>query len=148
MRVQLKGVEFHRPDNYDEVVAGVRHVQWLQKRHDQTYRPDIFQLSPIDKLTHLVLHVNKYIPRLFSLADQLYQGNWLERDTFIARLTDLGIIVVSMSNVFRLPLGEFTAEKITASYNGLLAERLNAVESMNPHYQRLPKYKDDFKPLA
>lgn len=223
----------HQPARYDDVAAEVQRVQYLQLRHDQIYHPDIFQLPPIDKLTHLVLHINKYIPHLLREWEQMELGNWLYRERFIEKLVDLGIIVVSMANVFQLRLGHFTAERLSSNFTDILpaditygmyycryggmddikhgirgglfdllafggeaagliiehqelsgnlrvkmtsvinslwmyfhvtlhaaapkdsisyaarfTKRLEFIESRNQHYDNLPKYKDDFKPLA
>ena len=233
MSAKMSVMEIHHPARYDDVAAEVKLVQFLQLRHDQIYHPDIFQLSPIDKLTHLVLHVNKYMPKLLRGWEQMDAGNWTTRDKFIDTLIDLGIIAVSMANVLQLRLGEYTAARLadtftdivpadisyglyytrygaledtnsaiklgvfdllghggeaaetiiqhqeltgnlrarmtnvvlalwsnfhttlhavapkdSISYAAMFALRLNSVEGRNQHYVNLPKYKDDFKPLA
>lgn len=107
------------PATYDErqpmsateaITTSIHKLQWLQLQHDREYHADIFNLTPAAKLNHFVLHLNKYAPQLMTanrIINHTDQG-----ELYMRTLTDFGIILLSMANVFKLRLGDYTAERI------------------------------------
>lgn len=94
----------------ETVVENIRKLQFLQFQHDREYHPDIFNLTPAEKLTHFVLHLNKYAPKLMTWHSEAMHNNEAALD-YLNTLTDFGIILLSMANVFQLRLGQYTAER-------------------------------------
>lgn len=115
----------------EEVVANIRKLQFLQFQHDREYHPDIFNLTPAEKLTHFVLHLNKYAPKLMTWHSEAMHDREAALD-YLNALTDFGIILVSMANVFQLRLGVYTAERLDEYF-----QRLGAYPvSMSFHKKR------------
>lgn len=114
----------------EEVVAAIRKLQFLQFQHDREYHPDIFNLTPAEKLTHFVLHLNKYAPKLMTWHSEAMHNREAALD-YLNALTDFGIILVSMANVFQLRLGDYTAERLHEYF-----ERLGAYPVSMSFYKK------------
>lgn len=111
---QLEAVVTHDP----AVVERIRKLQWLQLQHDREYHADIFCLTPAEKLTHFVLHLNKYAPKLMRMQGDAMVDNNVALD-YINILTDFGVILLSMANVFQIRLGEYTADRLDTQFERL-----------------------------
>ena len=100
------------------VVARIRKLQWLQLQHDREYHADIFNLTPTEKLTHFVLHLNKYAPKLMKWHQETFTNNSTALD-YMNILTDFGVILLSMANVFQIRLGDYTADRLVEQFERL-----------------------------
>lgn len=84
------------------LASKILEIQWLQEQHDQHYHKDIYQLRPLDKLTHFSLHLGKYTGNLMELhqTDQPRE--------FRRKAVDVLIICMSIANTLQVKLGEHT----------------------------------------
>lgn len=78
-------------------------LQWLQEQHDQHYHSDIYVLSRADNLTHMTMHMAKYLGKLVEV--QQLEPKAVGHLTRHLILTDMLIVLTSCANRLNISLG-------------------------------------------
>lgn len=112
-------------------------LQWLQDQHDLHYHQDIYTLQRADNLTHMVMHMAKYVGKMVATGmarDTLAFTND-PKPSYAATLTDYLIVLMSVGNRLNINLGNGVvgACQLTASWHdcgGFFPNRELAIESI------------------
>lgn len=94
-------------------------LQWKQDRHDALYHADIYTLSRKNNLTHMTMHLSKYLGSMISIYNQKdHEIVMLERLS-----VDFVIVLISMANRVNINLGDDIADEVNRFSNRTLDER-------------------------
>lgn len=89
-------------------------LQWLQDQHDQHYHQDIYTMSRANNITHMVMHMAKYVGKLVTIEELGRTSDYSTDPTrlhgeYSAVLTDFMIVLMSSANRMNINLGHTLA---------------------------------------
>lgn len=80
-------------------------MQWRQEEHDRLFHSDIYALSKHHRLSHLVLHLAKYVGKDRKLAREE------EFDKRVTNALDALIVLMSIFNCLNVVIDQIPADK-------------------------------------
>ena len=96
-------------------------LQWKQDRHDALYHADIYTLTRKNNLTHMTMHLSKYLGGMISQYVDVNHQN-IELDKLSA---DFVIVLMSMANRVNINLAaeiENEVDSYTSTFQGACAD--------------------------
>lgn len=113
-------------------------LQWLQDQHDQHYHQDIYTMSRTNNITHMVMHMAKYVGKLVTIEELGPTSDYSTDPTrlhgeYAGVLTDVLIVMMSAANRMNINLGNELSNlckgsDVWAVYHGFYPNNEAAVE--------------------